>query len=727
MIFEQTYAKQFLFSRPRKQNAQQNVKLLDKLSTDNLHINDHGQNNRQSPTQATYWVTNLYKFSNEVWEKGIGTLEGIHLEPLRSIFGDDLRNQQLREMSGAPQTAVSNQAAQKLNRDFAIGSASLGIAIVGSLLYPPIQLLSVPGAIYAARYMFRNSYRALQNRNVQDKVHVNTLSSVTVVVCLLSGHYVVAAMTGFFYTFAMKLISQVKNDSEQSLVNIFRQSSHSAWVLVDGVEVQTPIEQVQHGDRVVVNAGELIPVDGLIVQGMASVDQHMLTGEAQPVEKSVGDSVFALTLLLSGQIQVEVEHAGQETTAAQIGELLNRTTDFKTGMQLRSEALTQKTVWPTLLLGAASVPLIGPLGAVAILASHFGTRVSNFAGIGIVNYFRILSHHGILVKDGRTLELLSQVDTVVFDKTGTLTQEQPTLGTIHACAAYSENRVLTLAAAAEYKQTHPIARTILHAAEARQLELPAVVDAAYQVGYGLSVHVAEGLVRVGSIRFMEHEGLAIPANIHTAQADCHTNGRSLVLVALNDELIGALELLPTLRPEAQEIIDGLRERKIKSIVIISGDHEAPTRKLAQELGVDRYFAETLPQNKAAIIEQLQAEGRTICYIGDGINDTIALKKAQVSVSLRGASTAATDTAQIILMDQSLKRLCTLFDLSRESCTTLDRSFQLSMLPVIFGIGGVYLAGLQVAHVILLKEICSMISLGNIMYPLQKYRDRLLAK
>jgi Cu2+-exporting ATPase len=172
------------------------------------------------------------------------------------------------------------------------------------------------------------------------------------------------------------------------------------------------------------------------------------------------------------------------------------------------------------------------------------------------------------------------------------------------------------------------------------------------------------------------------------------------------------------------MIQGLRKRKIKSIVIISGDHEAPTRKLAQELGIDRYFAQTLPQNKAAIIEQLQAEGHTICYVGDGINDTIALKKAQVSVSLRGASTAATDTAQIILMDQSLRQLCRLFDLSREFTTTLRNSFALVLLPAALSIGGVYFASIQVVQVLLFKELLTMVSLGNVMWPLQTYRTLL---
>ena len=663
----------------------------------------------------------VYALSKEAWAQGAVVLERVGEQHIKPLIGDTQREQQLREFAADAKSQQRNPMAQQINRDFTIGATSLGVAVLGSVFYPPLHFISVPGLLYSVRRMFQNSYQLMRD---EGKVHVNALSAITVFASLLSGYYIAAAMTGFFYTGSQKLLLQVKNDSKKSLVNVFRLSSKTAWVLVDGVEVQTSIEKVQRGAIVIVNAGELIPVDGMITAGMASIDQQMLTGEAQPVEKGAGDSVFALTLLLAGKIQVQVEQAGKTTTAAQIGQLLNRTTEFKTSVQLRSEELAQKTVWPTLLLSLLSVPLLGPMGAVTIITAHFGNRMNAIGGIGILNYFRILSRQGVLIKDGRTLELLPQVDTVVFDKTGTLTQEQPILGAIHTCSGYDENSVLTLAAAAEYKQTHPVARAILNAAQQRNLVLPEIDEAAYQVGYGLTVQIEDKLVRVGSIRFIENEGISIPTQVREVQTACHAQGHSLIFVAANDQLVGVLELLPSMRPEAKAVVEGLRQRGIKSIVIISGDHELPTRKLAQELGIDRYFAQTLPQNKAAIIEQLQGEGRTICYVGDGINDTIALKKAQVSVSLRGASTAATDTAQIILMDQSLQQLCPLFDLSREFSSTLDNSFRLVLVPVVLGIGGVYFAGLQIVDVLLLKQIFTLLSFGNAMWPLQKYRTLL---
>jgi len=669
----------------------------------------------------------VVSWSHDLWTWSATTLTRFNTERLQPLFTDQVREAQLRKMGEATSLQSKQDANQQSDRDLAVAALAVTLAAVGSLSFPLLQLLSVPGAIYSVRHMFQNSYRAFKQPVLYNKVHVHTLSSISLVTCLLGGYFVAAALIGLAYTFGMKLIAQVKRDSKQSLVNIFRQSAHMAWVLVDGVEVQMPLEQIGTGDQILLNAGETIPVDGIIVQGMASIDQHVLTGEAQPVEKGVGESVFALTLLLSGRILIEVQQAGTETTAAKIADLLNRTTDFKTTMQLRSEKLTQKTVWPTLGLSLLSLPVVGPIGAVAVLAAHFGMRVSAIGSIAILNYFRIFSRYGMLVKDGRTLELLPQVDTVVFDKTGTLTQEQPTIGQVYTSAGYDADTVLTLAAAAEHKQTHPIARAILHAAQERALALPPIDDATYKVGYGLSVHVNGLRVRVGSSRFMESEGLTLPPEIRQAQLACDDQGHSLVLVASDEAVIGAVELTPTLRPEAKTIIQGLRQRGIRSIIVISGDQEGPTRKLAQELAIDRYFAQTLPQNKAAIIEQLQAEGHTICYVGDGINDTIALKKAHVSVSLRGASTAATDTAQIILMSQNLQQLCRLFDLSQEFNATLERSFGLSLIGAGVGIGGIYLIGWQVVQVLLVRELVTLLSVGNVMWPLQRYRHLLLAQ
>ena len=211
----------------------------------------------------------------------------------------------------------------------------------------------------------------------------------------------------------------------------------------------------------------------------------------------------------------------------------------------------------------------------------------------MLTFLNIASQQGILIKDGRSLELLNQVDTIVFDKTGTLTLEQPTIGKIHAYNGVFEDDVLRYAAAAEdgCAQAHPIAKAILTAANERQLNWPKMVNAKYEMGYGIQINLSDRVIRVGSDKFMTMNDIEIPREANHVQEYCHKHGYSLVMVAFDSRVVGVIELHATIRPEAKEIILSLRKRGM-SIVIISGDHEAPTKKLAETLGIEHYFANT---------------------------------------------------------------------------------------------------------------------------------------
>ena len=467
-----------------------------------------------------------------------------------------------------------------------------------------------------------------------------------------------------------------------------------------------------------VHAGESIPVDGTIIKGIACVDQQILTGEARPIEKEVGDPVFAATIVLSGKIDIKAKRAGTESTVAKITDILNNTVDFKSTVQLRVETLSDQLVIPTLTAGAIALPLLGFSGALAVINAHPKNKMMIIAPLTILNYLNLASKKGILVKDGRSLELLHQVDTIVFDKTGTLTEEQPHVGTIRCYSHYTENEILIYAATAEYKQKHPLAKAILQEAKKRLLNVLPIQDSEYKLGYGIKVFIKNKMVYVGSERFMTIENITIPSSVKYQQRLCHEKGYTLVIVAVYHQIIGSIELLPTIRPEAKAVIKKLRQRSnIKAIYIISGDNEIPTKQLAQELGIDHYFAETLPENKAEIIEKLQKKGHCICYIGDGINDSIALKKSQVSLSLSGASAIANDTANIILMDQGLTRLNQLFDIAEHYNANMNRTFAMMIVPSIIGVTGAFLLGFTIVQTLILNMTGLVFAVGNAMLPL----------
>ena len=640
---------------------------------------------------------------------------------LPSFLAGDLRSQQLEAISSAADESEVSDAQKREDRKLVISLTSLLFATSGALLYPPLSLLTIPGVIYVSLDLYKKTYQSLVKER---KMTPDLVDAILNPFLIVGGHYFLCNILLFYYVIRKRVLNKIKDNSSKSLIDVFRQQPRFVWILTDGIEIEVPFESLKPGDYVVVTAGKPIPVDGSVVTGMASVDQHILTGESQPVDKGVGDQVFALTIVLSGRICVEVEKTGSQTTAAEIGELLNQTVDMKTDLQLKAEARAEAMLWPTLLLSGLVLPILGPWSSLALLYTPPVNRIIIAGASGTLNFLNLASRKGILIKDGRTLELLNEVDTVVFDKTGTLTEEQPHIGQIHTCNGVEMNEVLRLAAAAEHKQKHPIARAILQEAKARELSLPAIDEAEYKVGYGLKVTVNSQLVRVGSIRFIEICEITIPPTIREAQAVCHSQGHSLVLVAVDSQVIGAIELHATVRQEAKSIIQGLRARNIDSMYIISGDHEAPTKRLAASLGIEHYFAETLPENKADLIAKLQEEGKSICYVGDGINDAIALKKANVSISLRGAATIATDTAQVILMDESLNQLCHLFDLAGEFKSNAKSTFSIIFYPNLAVFVGVLFFHLGFVPSMLLGQLSFLSGLGNTMLPWHKHRKEL---
>ncbi|MGH8656738.1 MAG: heavy metal translocating P-type ATPase [Gammaproteobacteria bacterium] len=622
------------------------------------------------------------------------------------------RHRQFHDIASGPKVIELSPDEKELNRNLACAGATMATVLVARALWPPLYLVSMGLAAYSMRIPAQRAYTALTR---EKRVKLPVLVTLNLAGTWLGGYFVIGGLGLVAFFLGEKLVVITRDRSHKSLISVFGQQARPVWALIDGVEVEIPFERLHAGDLIVVHAGQTVPADGVIVEGLATIDQHALTGESQPIEKGVGDRVYGATVALAGKIHVRVEKTGRATVAAQIGEILNRTTGYQMSIESKGMELAHASALPTLVLGGLAWPLVGYEAMVAILGASIGLNVKITGPIAMLNFLNIASTQAILVKDGRSLELLHTVDTVIFDKTGTLTLEQPQVVCVHRCGDLDTDTLLTYAAAAESRQTHPIARAILKAAAERGLSPPAFDQARYDVGYGIRVQIGGRLVRVGSDRYMAQEGIDVPDAIQVIKEACHAEGHSLVMVAVDDRLAGAIELSPTLRPEARKVIAELRRRDLR-LVIISGDQEQPTRKMAQELGIDRYFANTLPENKAALVEQMQREGRVVCFVGDGINDAIALKTANVSISLRGATTAATDTAQIVLMAQSLHQLPYLFHLGDDFDATLRACLVAAVVPGVLIIVGAYLKLLGIAGALAIWTASLLIGLGIAVLP-----------
>ena len=604
------------------------------------------------------------------------------------------------------------------NKNYPIATAALGLTVAGHLVFAPLTLLGVGCLSYLLVPTWKQAYHDITKRK---RFTIIVLEAIFLPSALLAGKYVAVAIAFWFLYFALDNVAKAKGNTTKNLANIFVEpSSQAVYMLREGVEIELQLKDVRIGDILVIGSGEIIPVDGIITQGHANIDQHMLTGESQPVEKQPGDPVLAATMLLTGRIHIRVEKTGVETIANQTSQVLNDMTSYTDQLELRGTASANRMALPVFMAGSTISLFKGLTTGMAMFWTPYDDALYTAGPLSVLNFLNIALQRGILIKDGSALETMRSVDTIVFDKTGTLTNDTPQVVKVHTCGALSEADVLYYAAAAEQKQLHPVALAILEAAAAKAIELPAVENMAYKTGYGLTAMLDEKVIKVGSYRFMQQSAFPIPDTLQLTEAESHEYGYSLIYLAVDEQVVGAIELHASLRADAAASIARLHTHGYR-VCIISGDHEKPTRHLAGQLGIKHYFAETLPQDKANLIKSMQDEGRTVCYMGDGINDTIALKQANVSVSLRGASTIATDTAQIVLMNEELSQLLDLIELSKRLDHTHKKIVFSSAVPSagIFG-------GLVFFHITLSTAVIGYVaglgaSITHAMLPLLKER------
>jgi Cu2+-exporting ATPase len=525
-----------------------------------------------------------------------------------------------------------------------------------------------------------------------------------------------------FFHFSDKMVIKIQDNTKKILTNTLIPPPQKVWILKDETEFEVSLENLQINDIVVIKTGEVIAVDGIIIKGIAMIDQHTLTGESAPTEKEEGDQVFASTIIVSGKINIKVEKLGMDTAISQIGHILLHTADFKMTLQTKGEKMADNVATPLLVTGGLLAPFIGTMPVLTVLNSGPGNMIKTGFSLQLMTHLTLLSKNGILVKDGRTLENLQKVDTVLFDKTGTLTKEHPEVGEIFTFGTIGQNKILTYAAIAEQRLSHPIAYAICQKADENGLFLSTInlENAHYQIGYGITVLYEDNTIHVGSERFMKMEGINVPEKIYCIKKNLQEKGSSLIVISFNNVVMGAIEIQFPVRPEAKETILALRQRGIKYIAIISGDHEEPTKKLANQLEVDDYFYDVLPSEKANIVAKLQTEGKTVCFVGDGINDAIAIKKSNVSISLNSATSVATDLAQVILMNDDLLTIRKLFVLSAE---LKNRSKQTLFICSTYGVttfmaGAVFHIGLMFPLTVGVANY--IIALVHAVLPLSRY-------
>ncbi|MGN7611399.1 heavy metal translocating P-type ATPase [Magnetococcales bacterium HHB-1] len=589
-------------------------------------------------------------------------------------------------------TPQADQAETLFASSISLAGLGASSALLG-IIYPVFNLSAIFVSGYLTVPFFLDGLRKFRKQR-----HLMDLIDAAVIPLLLLFHQVLAVSFLLLFTsIGRYVLTKTYDHSRRRLTNVFGELPKKVWIVHEASEIEINYQDLKTDDIVVVGAGMTIPIDGTILKGSALIDQHKLTGEAMPVEKAVGDQVIATTLLVSGRLHIRTERSGTQTYANEITQLIINTADRRLQVQVRGEARVEAILPYLLTLSAITGIVSSPVRAISVYMAAPGYTMRVLGPLSLLQALRHATKQGVLIKDGRSLGLIHEIDTVIFDKTGTLTD-----GTLHVTEVYptqnfDSDTVLKIAATVEAQQSHPIAKAISAAAIQAGLSTTSngMDHTEYLVGQGICARTKDREIMIGSATLMSKQGFTIPVEITARAEEFTASGMTYVLVSIDQQVAGLIALKQVLQRDAIKTIKKLKCQGLKT-AIISGDNFESTRYIAKRCGIDHFYAEALPADKITHIKAMQQAGHKVCYIGDGINDAGALRQADVSISIRGASDIAIDTAQIVLLSPDLALLPKVFSISeRYEAVTETASQWTTWLPsatlpiILFGHGGMF--------------------------------------
>ncbi|MBO9352045.1 MAG: cadmium-translocating P-type ATPase, partial [Thermomicrobium sp.] len=466
----------------------------------------------------------------------------------------------------------------------------------------------------------------------------------------------------------------------------------TALVVRDGAEYLVPVEDLVPGDEVIVRPAERIPVDGTVLSGDSSVDQSAITGESLPVHKRPGDPVFSGTLNMTGLLRVRVERAVHESTLARIIAIVEQAREQKSRAQRFAEAFQGKYALGVIVVSALAFAVPVALGAptettfyramtLLVAASPCALVISTPASI--LSALANAARNGVLFKGSLQLETIGTIDAVVFDKTGTLTVGKPRLTELIPAEGIDAQEVLRFVAPVEYRSEHPLGLAIVAHADALGAFDHALVDRVESltalVGRGVRAEVAGRTVLVGNELLLREHGIAVPPDLHAVASELRERGRTAVYAALDGRVVAVFGIADVVRPVARQVITQLRALGIGRLVMLTGDNERAARAIAREIGLEEWRAGLLPEDKVAVVRELQAAGLRVAMVGDGVNDAPALAAADVGIAMGAAGTdVALETADVVLMSDDLTKLPYAIQLSRAARRVIVQNLAIAL-------------------------------------------------
>ena len=451
---------------------------------------------------------------------------------------------------------------------------------------------------------------------------------------------------------------------------------NKVWLVKDGVEVQVPMNSIVADDRVVIHMGNVIPFDGVVVDGDAMVNQASFTGEAIPVHKSVESSVYAGTVLEDGEITISVKNAGGNSRYERIVNMIEESEKLKSDMESKAEHLADKLV-PYTLLGTGLTYLLtrNVTKALSVLMVDFSCALKLAMPITVLSAIREASSHNITVKGGRFLELIADADTIVFDKTGTLTKAEPTVVEVVPFCNMTPDELLKIAACLEEHFPHSMAKAVVDAANKKHLvheEMHTKVE--YIVAHGISTTIEGRKAIIGSHHFVFDDEQCTIDDEYKERFDNLPLQYSHLYLAIDGKLCGVICIEDPLRKEAGEVISMLKDLGISKVVMMTGDSERTAAAIASVLPLDEYYSEVLPEDKSSFVEKEKKKGRKVIMIGDGVNDSPALSAADVGIAISDGAELAREIADITVGADDLYELITLKKLSNAMMHRIKKNY-----------------------------------------------------
>lgn len=508
-------------------------------------------------------------------------------------------------------------------------------------------------------------------------IKVEVLDASAVLFCLVRRDFFTAASIVFLLSVGEYLEELSENRTTGLLKSLLKPQVENIWVeLEDGQEMEIPVDQARIGDRIICGAGELIPLDGKVVTGEASVNTSSITGESVPVHVEPGTDVLSGSVIVDGRIVFTASHVGTDTSMARISTFLENSLRYESESQKKSDELADKLVPVTFGLGLGLLAVTRDLEkAAAVLTVDYSCAIKLANPVAVRVAMFTAANHGVLLKGSQAMDGLARVDTLVFDKTGTLTRGQLEVTDIYGHGSIGDDDLLVLAASAEEHYSHPVASAVVQAAKDHNLNLSPTSQVDFIVAHGVSAYIDGKNVLVGSRHFIEEDEGIDCTGVGDFVTALQEDGKSILYVACEEKLAGVIGLRDELRPEANTVLNRLKETGIKKIVILTGDAELTAKALAAQLpAVDEVHWELKPEDKAEIVKELQDQGCRVGFTGDGVNDAPALVSADVGICLPDGADLAKESAQVILLRDDLYCLLAGRLIALRSQQTIKHSF-----------------------------------------------------